>query len=96
MRNLFITLLLFWPTLALSETFLVNQLFENVRVVLSTTESCDSGQGLKASAQRIDKLYIPGCWNPEPGNELVRINWHNGDFSVLPADDFVPTEMEQN
>jgi len=48
---------------------------------------------LRASAQRLDGLYIPGCWSQEPDHpELVRINWHNGDFSVLPMEDFEAVE----
>ena len=73
---------------------LVNHLFENLRVVLSTKLPCDmSPIGKKASAQRLDGLYIPGCWTEEPNHpELVRIDWQNGDFSILPLKDFEAVE----
>ena len=97
MHKFLIPLALLWSTSALAETFLVNQLFPTLRIVLSTTAPCDmKPEGLKASAQRVDKLYIPGCWTPEPDHpELIRIDWHNGDFSVLPKEDFIPTKDQQ-
>lgn len=90
MRILIILLSLLWSHQALADTpLLVNQLFENLRIVLSQDATCGNGKGYRASAQRIDKLYIPGCWTAEPDHpELVRIDWHNGDFSVLPLKDF--------
>lgn len=72
-----------------AETFLVNQFSPDVRIVLSTTTKCDSASGLKAAAQRVDQIYIPGCWNVDPTNkDNVRIDWTNGDFSVFAAKDF--------
>jgi hypothetical protein len=92
MRKLLIALSLIWSTNVLAEEpdLLVNHLFERLRIVLSTQVACDNDAvGKRASAQRLDGLYIPGCWSQEPNHpELVRINWHNGDFSVLPLVDF--------
>jgi len=90
MRYFIIVLSILWSQQALAgNPLLVNQLFENLRIVLSQDATCGNGKGYRASAQRIDKLYIPGCWTEEPEHpELVRIEWHNGDFSVLPLKDF--------
>ena len=72
-----------------AETYLVNQFTQDVRIVLSTTAKCDSGSGLKAAAQRVDKMYIPGCWNVDTNNKNhIRIDWTNGDFSVFDSKDF--------
>ena len=72
-----------------AETYLVNQFTTDVRIVLSTSIKCDSGPGLKASAQRVDKMFIPGCWVvDEHNNNHIRINWSNGDFSVFESKDF--------
>ena len=52
--------------------YMVFYLFENLRIVLSTDTQCDNGMnGKKASAQRMDGMYIQGCWYLEPGNELL-------------------------
>lgn len=76
-----------------AKPLLVMYLLDNLRIVLSQITVCENGKGFKASAQRIDGLYISGCWSEEPGHpELIRINWHNGDFSILPKEDFVETE----
>lgn len=96
MRKLLIALSLVWSVTVSAEQpdLLVNHLFENLRIVLSTQMACDNDTvGKRASAQRLDGLYIPGCWIEEPDHpELVRINWHNGDFSVLPLEDFEAVE----
>ncbi|MDC1281551.1 hypothetical protein N8Z09_02735 [Methylophilaceae bacterium] len=96
MRKLLIALSLVWSANVSAEQpdLLVNHLFENVRIVLSTQVACDNNPiGLRASAQRLDGLYIPGCWSQEPDHpELVRIDWHNGDFSILPMEDFEAVE----
>ena len=71
-----------------AETYLVHQFTQDVRIVLSTEIKCDNG-GLKASAQRIDKMFVPGCWIVDPTNkDNIRINWNNGDFSVFASKDF--------
>jgi hypothetical protein len=74
--------------------FMVFYLYENVRVVLATDIQCDNGMtGKKASAQRMDGMYIPGCWYLEPTNKLmVRINWIKGDFSIIPLKEFEPSD----
>ena len=72
-----------------AETYLVHQFTTHVRIVLSTEVKCDTGSGLKASAQRIDKKYVVGCWNTDPANkDNIRIDWANGDFSVFASKDF--------
>lgn len=65
-----------------ADSYLVHQFSTHVRIVLSTTEKCDSG--LKASAQRIDNKFVQGCWKVDPANkDNIRIDWSNGDFSVF-------------
>lgn len=72
-----------------TDTYLVHQFTTHVRIVLSTDTKCDSGTGLKASAQRIDKKFVVGCWNTDPANkDNIRIDWSNGDFSVFASKDF--------
>ena len=72
-----------------AETYLVHQFTTHVRIVLSTELKCDTGAGLKASAQRIDKKFVVGCWNTDPTNkDNIRIDWSNGDFSVFASKDF--------
>ena len=71
--------------------YLVWQFTEQVRVVLSPTPGkCKTGN--QASAQSIDGRFIPGCWTYESNPELIRIVWHNGDFSVLRIRDFTPVK----
>ena len=74
--------------------FMVFYLYESVRVVLATDIQCDNGMnGKKASAQRMDGMYIQGCWYLEPGNELlVHIDWIKGDFSIIPLKSFEPSD----
>ena len=65
MRKLLIALSLVWSVTVSAEQpdLLVNHLFENLRIVLSTQVACDNDTvGKRASAQRLDGLYIPGCW----------------------------------
>ena len=67
-----------------AETYLVHQFTTDIRIVLSTTAKCENGSGLKASAQRIDKMFVPGCWTIDPTNkDNIRIDWVKGDFSVF-------------
>ena len=96
MKNYLLILLLF-STILSAKPLLVNQLFPSLRIVLSTDIKC-SGEGNdhKAVAQRIDKLYIPGCWTYEEGHpELVHIEWNKGDFSVLPLSDFITIDEKE-
>ena len=75
--------------------YMVFYLFESVRVVLATDIRCEEPgmDGKKASAQRMDGMYIPGCWYLEPTNKLmVRINWIKGDFSIMPLNKFEPAD----
>ena len=89
MKKLLITALLLIPLIAKAETFLVFQFTNEVRIVLKQTKgNCKSGN--QAAAQRIDSKFIPGCWAYEPNPELIRITWHNGDFSVFRIKDFTP------
>ena len=69
------------------------QFLPTLRIVISDIP-CDMNTiGFKASAQRIDKLYIPGCWVVDPHNDKnIKIDWHNGDFSVFPMELFLLAE----
>jgi len=89
--RILLALLLLTPLSALSANYLVWQYTDNVRVVLSEHQGkCKAGK--EAVAQRIDGMFIPGCWALEPNPELIRIDWHNGDFSVLVLKDFTPVK----
>jgi len=95
MRKLIVLLLLLSSHQVFAEPLplLVHQFAANLRIVLSQEAECSDKPGYRASAQRIDGLYIPGCWTEEPDHpELVRIDWHNGDFSILPMEDFEAVE----
>lgn len=95
MKNWILILVLF-STIVVAKPLLVNQLFPSLRVVLSPDIKCYDGNGHKAVAQRIDKLYIPGCWTYEEGHpELVHIEWNKGDFSVLPLSDFITIDKKE-
>jgi hypothetical protein len=58
--------------------------------VLSQETECEGKKGqFKASAQRLDRLYIPGCWYVmKEYPNMVHIDWHNGDWSELPLEKF--------
>lgn len=63
-------------------------LYTSLRIVISDIP-CDSGKGFKASAQRMDKLYISGCWTRmEKYPDMIHLDWANGDWSELPYDKF--------
>ena len=71
--------------------YLVWQFNEQVRIVLGQMPGkCKTGN--QATAQSMDGRYIPGCWTYEPNPELIRITWHNNDFSVLRLKDFTPVK----
>ena len=77
---------------------LVNYLFENLRIVLATELECNvpDMKGHRASAQRLDGLYVPGCWYVMKDHpHMIHIDWANGDFSELPAADFQPADLTQ-
>jgi hypothetical protein len=78
---------------AYADDYLVYQYNENVRIVLSNTECPKQYGGKRASAQRIDKHYLKGCWVNDPkikGN--IKIQWIDGDSSTFPATNFYPAK----
>jgi len=63
-------------------------LYDNLRIVISDIP-CKFEKGNRASAQRLDKMFIPGCWyKMKEYPELIHIDWHNGDWSELPYEKF--------
>lgn len=100
-RLIFITLMMscLWVQAGTQAPLLVAHPFENLRIVLATELECNIPglSGKRASAQRLDGLYVPGCWYEDPTNaDLWRIDWHNGDFSALPKDSFEPVELNNH
>lgn len=83
------------PTLAFAKSYMVYQYTSDVRIVLSA-ESClvDKLIGSRAVIQRIDGVYIRGCWKFIDNDKHVRIDWDNpnvpGDFAVIDAKSFKP------
>jgi len=97
MRKLLVITLFLWTTMAHAlEPLLVMHLWQNLRVVLSQETQCDSKPGqFKASAQRMDGMYIPGCWYVMKEHpDMVHIDWHNGDYSELPLAKFEEVELD--
>jgi hypothetical protein len=90
MRKFLLTLLLFWATIASAEEYRVMHLYSNLRIVIVDLEcNIPDLKGQRASAQRLDKLFIPGCWYPmEQFPNMIHIDWNNGDWSELSYDKF--------
>ena len=98
MRKLLLSFLIFWSFTAHAlEPLLVMHLYSNLRIVLSQETECEGQKGqFKASAQRLDRLYIPGCWYVMKEHpNMVHIDWHNGDWSELPLDKFEEFDVNQ-
>ena len=96
MRKLLLSFLIFWSFTAHAlEPLLVMHLYSNLRIVLSQETECEGTKGqFKASAQRLDRLYIPGCWYVMKEHpNMVHIDWHNGDWSELPLEKFERVEL---
>lgn len=74
-------------TNAAAQDYLVMRYNDDVRIVLSDIP-CPGGQGWRATAQRIDNLYLRACWTREPQGKLIRLQWEGGDFSLLDSDRF--------
>ena len=98
MRKLLIVTLLLWTGLAQAlEPLLVMHLYSNLRIVLSQETECEGKPGqFKASAQRLDKLFIPGCWYVMKEHpHMVHIDWNNGDWSELPLEKFEEVKVDK-
>jgi hypothetical protein len=97
MRKLLLILLLFWTTVANAVEYRVMHLYSNLRIVIVDIECNIEGlHGERASAQRLDRLFIPGCWykmEEHPG--MIHIDWHNGDWSELPYQKFEKVDTQQ-
>ena len=72
--------------------FLVMAFNDETRIVLSTVKCSDTGY--RAVAQRIDKMYMRGCYVMKNG--MVHIQWEQGDFSEFPQDKFEKVEINDN
>lgn len=98
MKKITLLILLFWTlTVNALEPLLVMHIYDGLRVVLSQETECENKPKgyMKASAQRIDGLYIPGCWYfMKEYPNMIHIDWHNGDFSELPYDKFEQVELQ--
>lgn len=81
-----ILLLLLVSVNTFSAEFRAMHLYSNLRIVIVDIECNLPGlRGDRASAQRLDRLFIPGCWYfMEEHPEMIHIDWHNGDYSELP------------
>lgn len=88
---------LFFSSVAYAESFLVFDVTDTTRVVLSSG-SClvPKLTGARAVVQRSDGAYIQGCWIKIDGDKHVKIYWNNpavpGDFAVLRLVDFYPVD----
>jgi hypothetical protein len=83
MKKFLLAILVFYSTQTLALELRVYYLYTNLRLVISD-EPCNTGQGNKASAQRLDRLFIPGCWyKMEEHPNMIHIDWANGDWSEL-------------
>ena len=91
MKKLLIGLLLASP-LALAGEYQVYYLSESTRIVLAKT-ICDEG-GFRAAAQNINNTYTSGCWRVTTDN-MIRIEWKDGDFSEFSPDSFSETPDKQ-
>lgn len=81
-----ITLLLFVPLLLQAAEYRVMHLYSNLRIVIVDIPCNLPGlKGERASAQRLDRLFIPGCYYfMEEHPDMIHIDWNNGDYSELP------------
>lgn len=95
MKFLLLVLLGLWSLSVSAEELRVYYLYSNLRLVISDIP-CDTGPGHKASAQRLDRLFIPGCWYAMPEHPgMIRLEWANGDWSELPLEKFEKVDSVQ-
>lgn len=89
MKKLLLLFILF-PLFLQANEYRVMHLYSNLRIVIVDIPCNISGlQGERASAQRLDRLFIPGCWyRMEKYPDMIHIDWSNGDWSELPYDKF--------
>lgn len=97
MRKLLLFLMLFWMTTASAAEYRVMHLYSNLRIVIVDLECNLEGlKGQRASAQRLDRLFIPGCYYfMEEHPDMIHIDWHNGDWSELPYEKFEKVQPEK-
>ena len=86
----FLLLLILFPLLSQAIEYRVMHLYSNLRIVIVDLEcNLPNLHGQRASAQRLDRLFIPGCWyQMKDYPEMIHIDWSNGDWSELPYDKF--------
>jgi len=86
----FILFLILFPLLVQANEYRVLHLYSNLRIVIVDIPcNIPNLKGERASAQRLDRLFIPGCWyRMEEFPEMIHIDWNNGDWSKLPYDKF--------
>lgn len=96
MRQLIFICLFFLSNIALAEQYLVYNVSQHVRIVLSKRACLVSGlNGNAGVIQNAKGQYIQGCWHVDRNNSsYIRIDWNNlaapGDFSVIEANKFEP------
>ena len=97
MRKLLIFFMLFWMSTAFAVEYRVMHLYSNLRIVIVDLEcNIPDLKGQRASAQRLDRLFIPGCWYPmEQFPGMIHIDWNNGDWSELPYEKFEMVQPAQ-
>lgn len=94
MRTLFLFTALLISTAAYAEQFLVFNVSDHARVVLSKKACLVLGLNGNAAVIQNDKgFFIQGCWHVDQNNSNhIRIDWNNpkmpGDFSVIEANKF--------
>ena len=94
----FLLILTLWSSTAMAlEPLLVMHLWDNLRIVLSQETECEGKRHqFKASAQRMDGMYIPGCWYiMKEHKDMIHIDWHNGDYSELPLAKFKEVHLDK-
>lgn len=95
MKKLVFFLMFFWSVNLYALDLRVHYLYTNLRIVISDIP-CDTGPGHKASAQRLDRLFIPGCWYAMPEHPgMIHLEWANGDWSELPLEKFEKVDSVQ-
>lgn len=83
MKRFLLAILVLYSSQLFALDLRVYYLYTNLRLVISDVP-CETGPGHKASAQRLDKLFIPGCWYAMPDYPgMIHIDWSNGDWSEL-------------
>ena len=90
MKRLLLILMLFYSMTVQAIEYRVMHLYSNLRIVIVDLE-CNIAdlKGQRASAQRLDRLFIPGCWyRMEKYPDMIHIDWSNGDWSELPYEKF--------